>query len=194
MAPGSQQLPFRPGARAHVGAPPAARMQRVDPCPLHPRSKQLVLADDTLHSFLSNRESDTIWLLAPAIRDELRLGPPVGFVWRGGQQVLRWRDPRVRQLQPSAANPAPLLQAGPSQPVVAMLRAVLQAHRRPRCRKRAGRQHTRAAARPLTRTMGLSPLQQLLRVLPTGTKLMEKLQEKGGVDFERGKKQAMLGL
>ena len=42
--------------------------------------------------------------------------------------------------------------------------------------------------------MGLSPLQQLLRVLPAGTKLMEKLQEKGGVDFERGKKQAMVGL
>ena len=48
--------------------------------------------------------------------------------------------------------------------------------------------------------MGLSPLQQLLRALPTGTKLMEKLQENGGdgdaktVDFERGKKQAMVGL
>ena len=126
MAPGSQQLPSHPGARTHAAAPPAARVQRVGPRPLHPRSKQLVLVDDTVHSFLTDRESDTIWLLAPAIREEFHLGPPVGYAWRGGQQVLRWKGPRVRLLQPSAANPAPLLQAGPSQPVVAMLRAVLQ--------------------------------------------------------------------
>ena len=126
MAPGSQQLPFRPGARVHAAAPPAARMQRVGPCPFHPRSKQLVLVDGTVRSFLTDCEPDAIWLLAPAIREEFQLGPPVGYVWRGGQQVLRWKDPRVRLLQPSAANPAPLLQAGPSQPVAAMLRAVLQ--------------------------------------------------------------------
>ena len=77
---------------------PTPRMQRAD------QSKQLVLADDTLHSFLTDRESDTIWLLAPAIRDEMRRSPPMQYVWRHGRRELRWADPRVRLLQPTAAS------------------------------------------------------------------------------------------
>ena len=79
-------------------------MQRADPRLFHPQSKQLVLADDTLHSFLTDRESDSIWCLAPAIRDELRRAPPMQYVWRHGRRELRWADPRVRLLQPTAAS------------------------------------------------------------------------------------------
>ena len=75
----------------------------------HPRNCQLVMADDTVHEFLTDRESDRMWVLSACVNKELNEGPPVRYVTRRGRRVLQWQDPRqpdpAAEAAPVAADP-----------------------------------------------------------------------------------------
>ena len=59
----------------------------------HPRSGQLVLADNTVHEFLTGRKSNHLWVVSARVSKKFNPGPPVHYVTCRGRRVLQWQVP-----------------------------------------------------------------------------------------------------